>query len=291
MQTSPDDEASAGSPLVEKPHDHSKCGGHGHGKTEDVLKKRKYPTWEQKRLEAQEKNRKALCKLVCVTLLTFVFMSVEIVGGYFANSIAIMSDAAHLFSDVIGIGFSVIGLIIAQRNASRKYSWGFHRAEVFGALLSIFSIWIITGFLVAEAIHRFWTRPEVVGETMFVISVVCLVFNLIQMKILHSGDHMHGPAHGQCNHDHGHGHSVHDHDHDGESSDDSEHEHHHHGCSGHSHAGHSHDNEKQGAHCHAKHEKCDHNHKDSPDLITEDIRHINDSAMGTSTRNSVLTAS
>lgn len=64
-------------------------------------------------MEAKEKNRKALCKLCVVTLLTFVFMSVEIVGGYLANSLAIMSDAAHLISDVIGIGFSIVGLIIA----------------------------------------------------------------------------------------------------------------------------------------------------------------------------------
>ena len=82
-------------------------------------------------------------------------MSVEIVGGYLANSIAIMSDAAHLLSDVIGIGFSIVGLIIATRNATGKYSWGYHRAEVFGALLSIFSIWIITVALVIEAIRRF----------------------------------------------------------------------------------------------------------------------------------------
>jgi Co/Zn/Cd efflux system component len=45
--------------------------------------------------------------------MTFVFMSIEIVGGYLANSIAIMSDAAHLISDVLGIGFSMVGLIIA----------------------------------------------------------------------------------------------------------------------------------------------------------------------------------
>lgn len=155
--------------------------------------------WDQRREEAKKKNRKALLKLLCVTLLTFIFMSVEIIGGYIANSIAIMSDAAHLFSDVIGIGFSVIGLIIATRNSTKKYSWGYHRAEVFGALLSIFSIWLITVFLVFEAIRRFQKKPEIVGRTMFVIAIVCLVFNLIQMQILHSGgDHMHGPAHGKC---------------------------------------------------------------------------------------------
>jgi zinc transporter 2 len=154
-----------------------------------------------------EKNQQALCKLLFVILLTFIFMSVEIVGGYLANSIAIMSDAAHLLSDVIGIGFSAVALIIAQRNANHKFSWGYHRAEVFGALLSIFSIWIITVFLIFEAIKRFKTKPEIEGGLMFTISILCLVFNLIQMKILHSGDgHMHGPAHGKCSHDHNHDH-------------------------------------------------------------------------------------
>ena len=157
-----------------------------------------------------------------MTLLTLVFMTVEIIGGWIANSIAIMSDAAHLLSDVVGIGFSIVGLCIATRHATEKYSWGYHRAEVFGALLSIFSIWIITIFLVVEAIHRFFIHPEVKGKMMFIISFIALAFNLIMMKILHSGDgHMHGPAHGQCSHGHDHGHDhAHDHDHDHDSDDE-----------------------------------------------------------------------
>lgn len=133
-------------------HHHGPCN---HGHDDKLRKKSKKPLWEIKREEAHKKNRKALCKLVCVTLLTFIFMAVEIIGGYLANSIAIMSDAAHLFSDVLGIGFSVVALIIAERQATKKYSWGFHRAEVFGAFLSIFSIWLITIGLVYEAIIRF----------------------------------------------------------------------------------------------------------------------------------------
>lgn len=159
--------------------------------------KPKKKLWEIKREEAQKKNRKALKKLIFVTILTLIFMTIEIIGGWIANSIAIMSDAAHLISDVIGIGFSIVGLCIATKHSNEKYSWGYHRAEVFGALLSIFSIWLITGFLVAEACSRFWKHPEVKGKLMFIIAFVALAFNLIMMQILHSGgDHMHGPAHG-----------------------------------------------------------------------------------------------
>jgi zinc transporter 2 len=137
-------------------------------------------------------------------------MVIEIVCGYMANSIAIMSDAAHLFSDVLGIGFSAVALIIAQRKANHKYSWGYHRAEVFGALLSIFSIWIITAFLAWEAIERLQKKPQVLGKLMFGTAILCLLFNLIQIKILHSDDELgllhSSPLHGECSHDHGHGH-------------------------------------------------------------------------------------
>lgn len=83
-------------------------------------------------------------------------MAIEIVGGFIANSLAIMSDAAHLLSDVVGIGFSAVALVIAQRHATEKFSFGYHRVEIFGALLSIFSIWGITVFLIIEAVHRFY---------------------------------------------------------------------------------------------------------------------------------------
>jgi len=90
-------------------------------------------------------------KLLIVTLLSIVFISVEIVGGLAAHSIAIMSDAAHLASDVIGIGISVLALAIAQKRSTKNFSYGFHRVEVMGALISIFSIWGMSIYLIIEA--------------------------------------------------------------------------------------------------------------------------------------------
>jgi len=66
--------------------------------------------WLKKRDEASESNKKAMKKLLCVTIMTLVFVAVEITGGIMANSIAILSDAAHLVSDVAGIGVSIIAL-------------------------------------------------------------------------------------------------------------------------------------------------------------------------------------
>ena len=90
-------------------------------------------------------------KLITVTALSAVFMLVEITGGIMAQSIAIISDAAHLASDVLGLAMSVACLAIAQKNATKKFSYGYHRIEVLGAIVSILSIWIMAGFLCYEA--------------------------------------------------------------------------------------------------------------------------------------------
>ena len=108
--------------------------------------------WIKKRDAAAQANRKAMKKLLCVTIMTLVFVAIEIVGGIWANSIAILSDAAHLVSDVAGIGVSIIALQIAQRDSTSKYSYGYHRAEILGTIVSLLAIWVVTGFLVYEAI-------------------------------------------------------------------------------------------------------------------------------------------
>ena len=76
----------------------------------EILGEQKENLWIKKRDEASIANRKAMKKLLCVTIMTLVFVAIEITGGIWANSIAILSDAAHLVSDVAGIGVSIIAL-------------------------------------------------------------------------------------------------------------------------------------------------------------------------------------
>jgi solute carrier family 30 (zinc transporter), member 2 len=90
-------------------------------------------------------------------------------------------------------------------------SFGYHRAEVVGTLGSIIFLWVLTIWLVFEATDRFFNPPEIEGFIMFVTAVLGLIFNLIQMKILHSGE---GHYHlGGDDHDHGHEHGAHTHEH------------------------------------------------------------------------------
>ena len=81
-------------------------------------------------------------------------MTVELVGGYISGSLAIMTDAAHLASDVSGFVVSLFALYLAERKATITLSYGFKRAEIIGAILSIIIIWFLTGVLLLEAYVR-----------------------------------------------------------------------------------------------------------------------------------------
>ena len=129
-----------------------------------------------------------------------------------AGSIAIFTDSAHLASDMLGFGISIMALNLAQKTASENLTYGWHRAEIIGALVSVSSIWIMTIWLLVEATKRFFEPPQVQGDVMLIVAVMGLIFNLIQMKILHSGDghyHLGGDDCGGHDHDHGHTHNDH----------------------------------------------------------------------------------
>jgi solute carrier family 30 (zinc transporter), member 2 len=93
-------------------------------------------------------------KLILVSFVALILMSAEVVGGYLAHSIAIMTDAAHMFSDFAGFFISILSIWIARKPSTRTHSYGFHRAEIIGALASVIIIWGLTVWLVVEAVQR-----------------------------------------------------------------------------------------------------------------------------------------
>lgn len=144
-----------------------------------------------------------------------------------ANSIAIFTDTAHLATDVLGFAMSMAALKISMRPASKDLTFGWHRAEIIGTLLSIIFLLTITIGLLYAAIMRVIKPQKVDGKIMLITACMCFCFNLIQMKILHQGDgHYHlGGEHGHS-HDHGHGCSGHAHE-GGHGEHDHGHEHSH----------------------------------------------------------------
>jgi solute carrier family 30 (zinc transporter), member 2 len=203
-------------------------------------------------------------RLMVAIGLSFVFMLIEIVGGYFANSIAIFSDAAHLLTDIAGFIIALIATIAAKSPGTKTMTFGLVRAEVFGALGSVLSLWIITACLLYAAFYRavawFENKAEVVdGFLMFAVACFGICVNLCLGYVFHE-DHG-GAFHPAHSHDHGHAsHGCGEHGHDDHKSsnmemgvkkptakDKSEVDH------GHSHAhGHSHGHGSGGGHDHTE---------------------------------------
>ena len=114
-------------------------------------------------------------------------MFTEAVGGVIANSLAILTDAAHLFSDVAGFMISYFSIQISQRKATWRYTYGFHRAEILGAYLSIFLIWGLLVWLNYEATRRIIYRnemPEIDANLMLITACIGFACNLVNLAAL-----------------------------------------------------------------------------------------------------------
>lgn len=153
-------------------------------------------------------------KLLIACFVSGFFIVIQVIGGYMAQSIAIFTDSAHLASDILGFAISILSLKCAAKPADRELSYGWHRSEIVGTLVSIIFIWGLTVWLVYEATLRIITPTPVVGGIMLIVAILGLIFNIIQMKILDHGSDP-GQGHGHHGHvqGHGHSHSHDDHDH------------------------------------------------------------------------------
>ncbi|XP_069828656.1 proton-coupled zinc antiporter SLC30A2 isoform X1 [Dendropsophus ebraccatus] len=150
----------------------------------------------------KERARRKLYVASCVCLL---FMIGEVVGGYIAHSLAIMTDAAHLLTDFASMMISLFALWMASRPATKTMNYGWHRAEILGALLSVLSIWVVTGVLVYLAVERIISgNYEIEGEAMLITSGCAVAVNIIMGVILHQTGHGHSHGAGDT---HGHSHS------------------------------------------------------------------------------------
>ena len=127
-------------------------------------------------------------------------MLLEIIGGYYANSLAIVTGAARMMSDVVGFMISYLAIYLGGRPSTFALSFGYARAEILGALASILLIWGLLIFLFIEAIDRFIVRPEVNGEIMLITACIGLVCNLINIFLLH-GCGSHGHTHHEIEED------------------------------------------------------------------------------------------
>lgn len=119
--------------------------------------------------------------------LTGSFLIAEVVGGLMAQSLALLSDAAHMLTDVAALAISLAALRISRRPADTKRSFGYYRFEILAAAFNAILLFLVAFYILYEAYRRLSNPPEIQSTTMLVIAILGLVINLISMRVLKGG--------------------------------------------------------------------------------------------------------
>jgi len=143
-------------------------------------------------------------RLKIASVICIFFVIAEFVAGIIAKSTAVQADAAHMLTDFFSFIISLIALNLAKRPKSKRFTYGWGRAEIIGALFSIVTLWIITGILGYMAVEKIRVPETELNEMIMIyIASAAIVFNLILGFVLHGSGH----GHSHHGHSHGHGHS------------------------------------------------------------------------------------
>lgn len=116
--------------------------------------------------------------------VTLVILIVEVAGGLLSNSLALLSDAGHVFTDLVALGLSWYGLKQTQRPASFRMTYGYHRVGIFVALVNAATLIAIALVILVEAFRRLAQPNPVEGGLMLAVAVVGLMVNLLVMFVL-----------------------------------------------------------------------------------------------------------
>lgn len=119
--------------------------------------------------------------------LTLSYMLAEVVGGSVTGSLALLSDAAHMGTDVLGLGMALAAVHLASRPASSQRTWGTYRLEVLAALANGALLFGVAGYILVEAWRRFSDPPEVAGVAVMVVAVIGLAVNIVSFSLLRAG--------------------------------------------------------------------------------------------------------
>lgn len=126
--------------------------------------------------------------MLVAALLTGGFMLAEVVGGLISGSLALLADAGHMLTDFAALLLAWLAFRFSRWEADRTRTYGFDRLQVLVAFTSGLSLFVISGFILVEAVRRFAEPVEVLGGMMLAIAVAGLVVNIAVFAILHGGD-------------------------------------------------------------------------------------------------------
>jgi cobalt-zinc-cadmium efflux system protein len=119
--------------------------------------------------------------------ISALYFFAELIAGFLTNSLALLSDAGHMLSDIGAMALSLFAFRMAQRPATHHSTFGFHRVEILAALFNGLTLWLIVGLFSQAAYQRFFNPPVVESYGMMVVAVFGLAVNIAAAVILHGG--------------------------------------------------------------------------------------------------------
>jgi cobalt-zinc-cadmium efflux system protein len=128
-------------------------------------------------------------RLKLALALSCIYFFAELIGGFLTNSLALLSDAGHMLSDIGALTLSLFAFRIAKRPATVSSTFGYHRVEILAALFNGLTLWLIVGVIFAAAYNRFLDPPPVESYGMMVVASVGLLVNIVAGAILYGSHH------------------------------------------------------------------------------------------------------
>ncbi len=153
--------------MTEKLRSHAHTHTHNH--------QGKYRGLERKRLELS-------------LFITLIVMIVEVVGGLLSNSIALLTDAGHMFTHLFAITISIFGIYLASKPACHHKTFGLYRAEILTAFINGLFLLAITGVIIYEGVLRLFNPVEINSLAMISVAIIGLVVNIISILLLQGTD-------------------------------------------------------------------------------------------------------
>lgn len=150
-------------------HEHDHGAGHTHSHAPDV-------------------NRSNQRRVLAAMCLTAGFMVAEIIGGLLSGSLALIADAGHMATDAAALFLAYIAFRLSNRPADVNQSYGYHRAETLAAFVNALTMIALVGWILFEAVQRFFDPVEILGGLMLWVAVGGLLVNVLAFWLLHSGE-------------------------------------------------------------------------------------------------------
>jgi len=127
------------------------------------------------------RDRRLLVAVFGLTLAVFV---IQLIGGYLSDSLALLADAGHNFTDVAGIGLALLAIHYAARPATRERTFGYLRLEILAAVVNALFLFGVAAYVLFEAIQRWADPPPIASGLMLVVALIGLAANGISLFLL-----------------------------------------------------------------------------------------------------------